>query len=116
MKKFLVALALSIAALSSTASIATVLINDQICIPKRAKDGRILRNSQEVRRFKKIYPCPVNGKTTGSCPGYVVDHVQPLCACGEDKVSNMQWQSLADSKAKDKEEIKLCNQIKANQK
>jgi hypothetical protein len=53
-------------------------------------------------------PCPANGKTRGACPGYVVDHIKPLCAGGRDHPSNMQWQTRAEAKVKDREERKMC--------
>jgi len=40
--------------------------------------------------------------------GYVVDHIIPLCACGLDHTSNLQWQTIEEAKKKDKEERKLC--------
>ena len=42
--------------------------------------------------FVKTNPCPATAKTRGTCPGYVVDHVVPLCAGGRDHWTNMQWQ------------------------
>jgi hypothetical protein len=59
-----------------------------------------------------LYPCPETGVTRGSCPGYVVDHIVPLCAGGEDAPENMQWQELAASKVKDKEEWHTCRLLK----
>ena len=38
--------------------------------------------------------------------GYIVDHVKPLCKGGPDKRSNMQLQTKADAKAKDRTECK----------
>jgi hypothetical protein len=41
-------------------------------------------------------------------PGYVVDHVIPLACGGADAPSNMQWQTVAEGKAKDKTERAGC--------
>ena len=41
-------------------------------------------------------------------PGHVVDHVIPLACGGADAPSNMQWQTTAAAKAKDKWERKGC--------
>jgi len=84
------------------------------CTLARDSAGRIKRSAAAVVAFKKANPCPANGHTSGICPGYIVDHVKPLCACGEDKPSNMQWQTLADSKAKDRLEDKQCAALKAS--
>lgn len=54
----------------------------------------------------KSHPCPATGKTSGRCPGYVADHVKPLASGGEDDPSNMQWQTTAAAKEKDKWERK----------
>lgn len=83
-----------------------------VCVPKRTPTGRIARSTTQVNNFKKTNPCPANGKTKGSCPGYVVDHIKPLCACGPDTPANMQWQTLAQSKAKDKLEVAECKALK----
>jgi hypothetical protein len=46
-------------------------------------------------------------------PGFVVDHIFPLCAGGHDALDNLQWQSIADAKVKDRAEWTLCRQIRA---
>lgn len=66
------------------------------------------RSHAAVTAFKKSQPCPVNGKTHGSCAGWVIDHVRPLACGGPDHPSNMQWQTIADAKAKDKWERRDC--------
>jgi len=66
------------------------------------------RSSTAVAEFKRLHPCPANGATKGKCPGYIVDHVIPLCAGGADAPSNMQWQTVPDAKAKDRDEQAQC--------
>lgn len=66
------------------------------------------RSAKARAEFMKSNPCPATGKTSGACPGYVVDHVRPLCAGGADHPSNMQWQTVADAKLKDREERRMC--------
>jgi hypothetical protein len=48
------------------------------------------------------------GHTTGACPGYRKDHTKALACGGPDAVSNMQWQTVADAKAKDRWERRVC--------
>ena len=63
--------------------------------------------SQEAKdSFKYSHPCPSNGNNHGPCPGYVIDHIKPLTCDGADDPSNMQWQTKAEGKAKDKWERK----------
>lgn len=40
--------------------------------------------------------------------GYVVDHIVPLACGGADAPSNMQWQTIAEGKTKDKLERQHC--------
>jgi len=68
----------------------------------RASNGRIARSPQAKRAFRKLHPCPATGRTSGACPGYVIDHVVPLKRGGADAPDNMQWQTSAAAKAKDK--------------
>lgn len=72
----------------------------------RNAKGQIKRRREAKRQFERQNPCPSTGKTSGSCPGYVVDHRRALAAGGADEPSNMQWQTSADAKAKDKLERK----------
>lgn len=78
------------------------------CTPPRDKYGHIARSKKVLSDFRKTVPCPATGKTGKRCVGYVIDHVKPLCACGPDAVSNLQWQTIADAKAKDRIERKMC--------
>lgn len=67
------------------------------------------RSTSARAEFVRMHPCPATGQPRGACPGYVVDHVKPLCAGGADHHSNMQWQTVHDAKIKDAEERRMCN-------
>lgn len=71
---------------------------------ERNAEGRIARSSAARTQFRKANPCPASGRSSGACPGYVIDHVVPLKRGGPDQPSNMQWQSRAEAKAKDRYE------------
>jgi hypothetical protein len=71
---------------------------------QRDKHGKIKRSEAAKDAFKREQPCPATGKSSGKCPGYVIDHVNPLECGGADAATNMQWQTVADGKAKDKTE------------
>jgi hypothetical protein len=68
-------------------------------------------------RFQGANPCPATGKATGPCPGawsrgaerggYVIDHIVALKRGGPDTPENMQWQTVAYAKAKDRIESEL---------
>ncbi len=71
---------------------------------QRDPNGKIHRSDAAKGAFKNEHPCPATGKSGGACPGYVIDHVKPLKRGGADSPSNMQWQTTAAAKAKDKTE------------
>ena len=76
-----------------------------LCAPLSAREYR----SREVtREFQREHPCPSTGKTSGACPGYRKDHIRPLACGGADAVWNLQWQTIADARAKDAWERKAC--------
>ena len=58
--------------------------------------------------FQRSNPCPSTGKRSGSCPGYVVDHRNALACGGADTPLNMQWQTVAQARLKDKTERAGC--------
>jgi hypothetical protein len=70
----------------------------------RDSHGHIKRSAEAKAQFKKTHPCPATGKASGGCPGYVIDHIQPLKRGGADAPSNMQWQTVQAAKLKDKTE------------
>lgn len=68
----------------------------------RTEKGRIQRSAAARHAFARQTGYP-NGR-----PGYVIDHIKPLACGGADAPSNMQWQTIAEAKAKDKVERKGC--------
>src|SRR5260221_1935156 len=84
----------------------TVDVSRQLDNAARDDRGRTERSTAEKNEFKNEQPCPSTGKSSGACPGYVIDHVKPLCKGGADHPSNMQWQTVAEGKAKDKVECR----------
>ena len=69
---------------------------------KRDSNGRIVRSEEAKHAFETQTGFP-HGRS-----GYVVDHIKPLACGGADEPSNMQWQTVAEAKAKDKWERKGC--------
>lgn len=64
------------------------------------------RSRSAVAQFKKATPCPLSGPGTCFRKGYVVDHIIALCAGGLDIPENMQYQTIAEAKAKDRWECR----------
>ena len=63
---------------------------------ERDSHGRIARSEAAKEAFMRMTGYP-HGR-----PGYVIDHINPLKRGGADDPSNMQWQTVADAKEKDK--------------
>jgi hypothetical protein len=70
----------------------------------RDANGKIKRSQTAKNDFKQSHPCPATGRSSGACPGYVIDHVKALKRGGADAPSNMQWQTKEAAKQKDKTE------------
>jgi len=68
----------------------------------RDAHGRIQRSDAARHAFARRTGYP-NGR-----PGYVIDHIVPLACGGADDSSNMQWQTVAEAKAKDRTERVGC--------
>lgn len=71
-------------------------------------DARLARSYSAKAAFARVTACPSTGLHKLPCRGYVIDHIRPLACKGADAPSNMQWQTIAESKAKDKWERKNC--------
>jgi hypothetical protein len=68
----------------------------------RSSHSRYHRSAAARSAFKRMHPCPSTGLDHGCCPGYVIDHINPLECGGADAPFNMQWQTIAEGKAKDR--------------
>lgn len=66
------------------------------------------RSTTQTNHFRKANACPATGLIQRNCKGYVIDHVIPLACGGADRPTNMQWQTVAEGKAKDRWERKGC--------
>lgn len=75
---------------------------DEARAQRRSTATRSARSGAPRRQFQRLHPCPATGKPSGACPGYVVDHVVALKHGGSDEPANMQWQTIAEAKAKDR--------------
>jgi hypothetical protein len=65
----------------------------------RDAEGRIHRSSSARHAFM------VETGHPHGWPGHVIDHIKPLACGGADTPSNLQWQTIAEGKAKDKWEL-----------
>lgn len=70
--------------------------------------AKIHRDHHAITAFKHQHPCPATGRSSGKCPGYVIDHINPLACGGADAPSNMQWQTNAAAAEKDRWERRGC--------
>ena len=72
-------------------------------------DACVTRSRSAKAAFARVNACPSTGLHKASCPGYVIDHIEALACGGKDAPENMQWQTIAEGKAKDKWERKGCS-------
>ena len=64
------------------------------------------RPSSAKENFRKAYPCPSTGRSSGSCPGYEVEHMNPPACGGADSPGNMQWVQASAARKKGAPECK----------
>jgi hypothetical protein len=77
------------------------------CVP--TADARNARSHAAKRDFVAANPCPsTRSHKVRNCPGYIIDHVNRLCAGGPDAASNMQWQTVRAARVKDRQERAMC--------
>lgn len=72
-------------------------------------EARTKRSHRAKVQFRQQHPCPATGAHKGPCKGYVIDHIKPLACGGADRAENLQWQTVAEGKAKDKLERRGCS-------
>ena len=90
-----------------TVLLIAVLLAVCVALPISAS-AREQRSAAVKREFQLTHPCPATGLTSGTCPGYVKDHIVPLACGGPDAVSNIQWQTIQVARAKDQWERTTC--------
>jgi hypothetical protein len=90
---------------SNTIAALVLLVAAAVALPCTAADSRSFR--AEVL-FRLQNPCPATGESRGECKGYVIDRVIPVACGGAEDPSNMQWQTLAQAREKDRWEKIGC--------
>src|SRR5918996_535463 len=76
--------------------------------PLAAAPAESRRPSTAEIHFRLDNPCPVTGEIHGPCKGYVIDRIIPIVCGGAEAPENMQWQTLAEAKEKDRWERIGC--------
>lgn len=66
------------------------------------------RSNAARHAFARSHPCPATAQPSLPCPGWIIDHIEPLCSGGPDTPANMQWQTVADALKKDIDERRAC--------
>ena len=79
-----------------------VLAMVMVCMFCNVVSAKTQRSAAEVLAFKPHNPYPSTHLRRGACPGHVIDHISALACGGPDTAQNMQWQTIAEGKAKDK--------------
>ena len=71
-------------------------------------DARIKRSQSAKVEFKQDNPCPATQLRRGACPGYQIDHANPMCAGGSDTRENMQWLTIEEHLMKTRSDVRMC--------
>ena len=77
-----------------------------LALPASAAESARPSNAEIL--FRLAQPCPITGQTSGPCKGYVIDRIIPPVCGGAEAPDNMQWQTLAEAKEKDRWEKIGC--------
>lgn len=73
-----------------------------------AAEAKQPRSAVERHAFVKEQPCPATSRHRLPCPGWQIDHIEPLCAGGADHRSNMQWLTIVEHKTKTRQDVRAC--------
>jgi hypothetical protein len=73
-----------------------------LLLPSPACAAQPPRPSNAEIFFRMDNPCPATGQAHGACKGYLIDRIIPIVCGGAEAPENMQWQTLAEAKAKDR--------------
>ena len=76
------------------------------CVAAPAAQSQRPSNAEVL--FRLANPCPATGQTQGACAGYVIDRIIPVVCGGVEDPANMQWQTIAEAKEKDRWERIGC--------
>jgi hypothetical protein len=78
------------------------------CALSTGATAEYARSKKVLREFVNLQACPSTGQHRLPCPGWQIDHIDPLKCLGLDDTTNLQWLTVAEHKAKTKREAKLC--------
>ena len=95
-------------ALHSVKTAAIALLAMTLWAPASPAQAKPHRSHAAKIEFQQSHPCPATGRASGKCRGYVIDHIRPLACGGADAPHNMQWQTKAEARAKDRHERRRC--------
>lgn len=93
-----------------------------LCMQAEAKSYRDPKIRAE---FQRLNPCPnkewqirpgTQGGRRGACPGWQVDHIEPLCSGAKDELQNLQWLSVEQHRLKTLVDIQRCAIIRREKK
>ncbi len=99
---------MSSASAVTLAARALLLVLAALATGAAAAPAKRQRSHAARAEFQHAHPCPATGQPSGKCPGYVIDHIRPLACGGADSAANMQWQTRAEARAKDRHERRRC--------
>lgn len=74
--------------------------------------AKIPRDQSELRAFQRANACPSTGQHRGKCPGWQIDHIEPLCASGRDHRDNLQWLTIEEHRYKTRTDVRVCRGLR----